>query len=84
MSAKLIESLDELKSIASENPIECFIKLKHGAKSSKSIQYFPNGMPPDERNDIESYQWDIFSSIADTYIEIQGDEELKNQTHLID
>lgn len=40
-------------------------------------------MTPDEREDIEVYHWDIFSSICDEYFEIKDDAELRSQTHLI-
>ena len=84
MVARIIQSLTELKSLASENPVECYIKLKHGAKSNKMIQYFPSGMKPDEREDIDEYKWDIYSSISDEYLEIQDDVELEEETHLIE
>lgn len=79
-----IQTLQQLKDLASKNPIECFINLKHGAKSSKTIQYFPDGIAPDDRHDIDQYKWDVFSSISDEYLEIEDDCELAEMTHIVE
>ena len=78
-----IKNLNELKSLASEEPIQCFISLFE-SRSSKTIQYFQDGMIPDSRIDIQNYKWDVFSAIDDEDLEIEDDEELDALTNIVD
>lgn len=77
-----IQSIDHLKQLACRGPIECQILLDHGAKTSTPIQHFPGGFDSDERNDIDSYQWDVFMGVRDMYLEVADDNELLNKTHI--
>jgi len=78
-----IQTLDELKTLAAVNPLDCFILLSIG-RSSKTIQYFPDGMEPDDRNDISNYMWDIFSYIDNEWFEFESDEELSANSHIVE
>ena len=63
----IVETLDQLKQLASEEPFDCRILLNHGVCSSKLIQYEPEGNI-----------WSIFHMIDDTETFYNGDDELKN------
>jgi len=81
---KKIESLEQLKRLAENQPIECSISLDHGARTSTTIQYFPTGFSTEERDDISIYKWDVFLGVCDMYLEIEDDEELEDQTHIVE
>ena len=49
---KKIETLEELKTLASEDMIDCFIMFNGGLRSSKQIEY-----------DIDRDEWYIFNEI---------------------
>lgn len=68
-----IKSLDELKTLASNNerPLEVFIQLNFGARSSKRIDYNRN-----------TDYWHIFNEIDDTEQELHT-EELAEKTNII-
>jgi hypothetical protein len=71
-----ITSLEELKKEAAYNEhdvAEFFIMLNFGARSSKRVVYFPD-------NDT----YDILNYIDDSYEEDLTEEQLRNETHIID
>lgn len=68
-----INSIDELKRLA-EYSLECFIVLCGGGlRSSKRINYFP-----------QDGSWDVFHSIDGSWMEYGSDEELEEETNIID
>lgn len=70
--ATRIESLDHLKAEASKpEPLDCFILLGGGARSSKMVRYWP---PEDE--------WDVYHGISDTWEEDLSTEALR-QTNIL-
>jgi hypothetical protein len=80
-----IESLTQLKKIASKEPVEFYIRLGESSiRSSKTIQYFPNGITPDDRKDVLLCRWDIFNHISDGYEEFVDDRELAICTNILE
>lgn len=67
-----INSLDELKTLCSNNPAECFILLNFGLRSSKDIEY-------DESSDA----WNILNHIDDTE-QVVSTKELSEKTNIIE
>jgi len=57
---------------------------KTWCKIKQNNSVFSRWKTPDERDDIDQYQWDVYSSISDEYLEIETDEELAETTHLIE
>ena len=80
-----IESLNQLKKIANKEPVEFYIRLGESAiRSSKTIQYFPNGISPDDRKDVPLCRWDVFNHISDYYEEFVDDAELAICTNIVE
>ena len=69
---KKIESLEHLKKLASDNPIETFIMLNFGLRSSKNIEY-----------QTEKDMWCVYNYIDDTEQYLKT-EELAEETNIIE
>ena len=69
---KKIETLEELKVLASEDMIDCFIMFNGGLRSSKQIEY-----------DIDRDEWFIFNEIdgEDQYL---NTKDLEEETNIIE
>lgn len=80
---QIIKSLEELKALASNGPIECTIALNDFAKTQTTIDYCADGFSPWDRTDIKSYQWDVFQGSGDCYLEIEDDTELEEMTSIV-
>lgn len=80
---KKIGSLEQLKELAADGPIQCTIILDDFAKTHTAISYFPDGFPTSDRNDIAEYQWDVFQGSGDCYLEIADDDELEETTSIV-
>ena len=67
-----IKTLEELRGLASkEEPVDCFIQLNFGARSSKSIHCYGSG-------------WSVYNEIDDTEQTCITDKELGNDTLIIE
>jgi len=51
--SKSIQSIAELKELSEDNPIDIFIKLRGGLKSSKTITYHTDEQAFEIHNDID-------------------------------
>lgn len=80
---QVIESLEQLKALAAEGPIQCTIKLSDFAKTHSAISYFSEGFPTSDRTDVELYHWDVFQGSGDCYLEIADDQELEETTSIV-
>ena len=70
---KKIETLEELKVLASQNGmIDCFIRFNGGLRSSKQIEY-----------DIDRDEWYIFNEI-DGEEQYLNTKELEDETNIIE
>ena len=69
---KKIETLEELKTLASEDMIDCFIMFNGGLRSSKQIEY-----------DIDRDEWYIFNEI-DGEEQYLNTKELEDETNIIE
>jgi len=74
MSNKIIETLFELKGLASEETgVDVFIRLNGGLRSSKTIWY-----------NINTGLWSVSHGIDDTFDEDITDEELNELTNIVE
>jgi hypothetical protein len=74
MSNKIIETLFELKGLASEETgVDVFIRLNGGLRSSKTIWY-----------NINTGLWSVSHDIDDTFDEDITDEELNELTNIVE
>ena len=74
MSNKIIETLFELKGLASEETgVDVFIRLNGGLRSSKTIWY-----------NINTGLWSVSHGIDDTFDEDITDEELDELTNIVE
>ena len=74
MSNKIIETLFELKGLASEETgVDVFIRLNGGFRSSKTIWH-----------DINTGLWSVSHGIDDTFDEDITDEELNELTNIVE
>lgn len=71
-SFKKIESLEHLKELSAKGPIETFILLNFGLRSSKNISY-----------NSENDTWYIYNYIDDTEQTLRT-EELTSETNIIE
>ena len=69
---KKIETLEELKVLASEDMIDCFIMFNGGLRSSKQIEY-----------DIDRDEWYIFNEI-DGEEQYLNTKDLEEETNIIE
>ena len=69
---KKIETLEELKVLASEGMIDCFIMFNGGLRSSKQIEY-----------DIDRDEWYIFNEI-DGEEQYLNTKDLEEETNIIE
>ena len=69
---KKIETLEELKVLASEDMIDCFIMFNGGLRSSKQIEY-----------DIDRDEWYIFNEI-DGEEQFLSTKDLDDETNIIE
>lgn len=72
---KQIQSLEELKKLAGENLVECYICLNGGCRSSKNIQY--------NKGSDDGKDWSVFNLIDDSFEELT-EEELKTKTNIVE
>lgn len=80
-----IESLEQLKKLCESGPVEVVIMLQGAAKSSKTVQHFPEGWEVEEDDYAgehvgETVYWDIFHHISDSYCGYLSDEHLLEDT----
>ena len=80
-----IQSLTQQKKIASKDAVEFYISLGEGiARSSKTVQYFSDGIEPNDRTDVPLCRWDVLSHSSDCYEEFVDDLELAKGTHIVE
>lgn len=73
MTERVIESLEELKQLASrDGGIDCHIRLNFGLRSSKRISYNAGD------------GWYVYNESDDTEDECHSDEELSQRTNIVE
>lgn len=85
-----IHNLDELKELAAAGePVECFLRLNAGARSSKTIQYWEDGieLDSDDADNIDEdgtmdAKWLVLHEISDSWEAFETDEDLLTQTNI--
>lgn len=72
MTYTIVNSVDHLKQLCTDNPEEFFISLGV-ARSSKRIEY-----------STQSFTFDVYNEIDDTWQEDLTESQLKSQTNIVE
>jgi len=70
MKVKLVKSIDHLKKVSQNITFDFFIRLNHGVRSSKEIDY-------------SNKKWEVFHSVSSCYIEYETDKEFIEEEFMI-
>jgi hypothetical protein len=73
-----IDNINELKEACanSDGPVEGFILLEGGVKTSKTFQHFPDGFDEEYDDEPMRIEWEVFHWMGDNYEGFENDEQL--------